>query len=148
MENIKIFDAYAGYIFEKIYKNFPLCVDFAPYKEIEAVDAAPGEEIERKVLIFCATILWLERNGFIRIAMSEPTNRNAVVPLIYRNFMCVELTIEGLNLLTSPAPKTLDKKSVGEEIVKKVKSGMFTEAGKIATKAMFEYGVKKVIGEA
>ena len=41
----------------------------------------------------------------------------------------------------------INKKSVGDEIIEKVKSGMFSEAGKIATRAMFEFSIKKIAGE-
>jgi len=147
MKNIELFDAYAGYALERMYQKFPLCVDFIPKEEIARIDGESGDDTERRTLVFCATLLWLERNGFLRIALSEPTNRNAVVPMVYHQFICVELTIDGLNLLRSPTPKSISKKSVGDDIIDKVKSGLFTEAGRIATRAMFEYGIKKAIGE-
>jgi len=146
MQNIKLFDMYSGYIFEKLYKKFPLCVDFVPESELKNIHNSDNFD-EENALVLCSTLTWLERNKFIHIASSSPDNRNATMPMIYHSFSCVELTLNGLNLLTSPAPKTLSKKSVGDDIVEKVKSGMFAEAGRIATKAMFEYGIKKVTGE-
>jgi hypothetical protein len=144
-KNIKLFDMYSGYIFEKLYKKFPLCVDFVPDNELEQIYSSDDID-EDNMLVFCSTLTWLERNSFIHIASSSPQNRKATMPMIYHSFSCVELTLDGLNLLTSPTPKTLSKKSVGDDIVEKVKSGMFGEAGRIATKAMFEYGIKKVTG--
>ena len=145
-ENIKLFDMYAGYAFEKLYKSFPLCIELIPNEELIQIHNKDTID-ENKALVFCSTLLWLEKNGFIRIASTTPQNRSAVIPMVYSDFMCVELTLNGLNLLTSPTPQTLNKKSVGDEIAQKVKSGMFTEAGKIATRAMFEFGVKKVVGD-
>ena len=145
-ENIKLFDTFAGFAFNKMYKAFPLCVEFKVNDDIKQI-ASIKNASEQTNIIFSSTLIWLERNGFIRIHSSFPDNRDAVVPMVYQEFLCVELTLDGLNLLTSPTPKTLNKNSVGEEIVTKVKSGMYTEAGRIATKAMFEYGIKKVTGE-
>jgi len=141
-ENIKLFDTFAGYAFEKMYKAFPLCVEFQVEDDIKKIASIKSAD-EQINIIFSSTLIWLERNGFIHIHSSFPDNRNAIIPMVYQEFLCVELTLNGLNLLTSPVPKTLSKKSVGDEIVTKVKSGMYTEAGKLATKAMFEYGLNK-----
>jgi len=143
--NIKLFDMFAGYAFEKMYKSFPLCVEFKPQEDIATI--TPKKEIsEHDMIVFGSTLLWLEHNGFIHIQSSFPDNRNPVSPLVYHEFYCVELTLKGLNLLTSHIPKTLEKKSVGDELITKVKSGMYTEAGKLATKAMFELGISKLEG--
>lgn len=155
MDNIKLFDTYSSYIFEKLYKNFPICVDFKPKEEIKIID----EEIiqhtmlidldeEQKAKIFGASIMWLERNGFIAVKLTEPNNKNPIHPIIYFNIFCVELTIKGLNLLTSPAPKTLNKtKKLGDEIVEKIKQGAFIEAGREIVEAMFEFANKRITNE-
>ena len=148
MNNIKLFDTYASYIFEKLYKNFPLCVDFNPRVEVKNLNIDNEIDDEEKAKIFSASMMWLERNGFISVKMTEPSNKNPIKPMIYSNIFCVELTIKGLNLLTSPAPKTLNKhKKLGEEIVEKVKQGAFLEAGREIIEAMFEFTIKRIENE-
>ena len=142
-KNIKLFDMFAGYAFEKMYKSFPLCVEFKPQEDIKTIKHTEDVS-EYDNIVFGSTLLWLERNDFIHIQSSFPDNRDPVTPLVYHEFFCVELTLKGLNLLSSPIPKTLDKNSVGDELITKVKSGMYTEAGKLATKAMFDYSLRKL----
>jgi len=156
MQNITFFDACCSYVFDKLYKNFPLCVDFKPEEDIEIIieeivkypERVIELDDEKKKKIFSTTILWLERNGFVRVHSTEPSNKNPIIPLVYRNIFCVELTIKGLNLLTSPIPKSLNKrKKLGDEIVEKVKQGAFLEAGREIIEAMFEFSIKRMTNE-
>jgi len=151
-ENIKLFDTYSSYIFEKLYKEFPICVDFKPLEEVKIIDDEIIQntilidlDLAQKAKIFGASIMWLERNGFIAVKMTEPNNKNPIKPMIYSNIFCVELTIKGLNLLTSPAPKALNKhKKLGDEIVEKVKQGAFLEAGREIIEAMMEFASERI----
>ncbi len=138
MDNIKLFDAYTAYVFQKIYENFPKCINFEPLKELKNIQDTTNFSEEEKGIIFCETMLWLEENGFLKIKNKIPPTDRPLEPMLYQGFYCVRLTIKGLNLLSLPKPKTFDKK-VGEEIISKVKQGLFTEAGKIITQSMFEF---------
>lgn len=143
MDNIKAFDTYASYIFDKLYKHFPICANFEPKEEISEIEVSPNlKEIER-IKLFSATLVWLEKNGFISITSSIPKDRTTAV-VEYYSFFCVELTVKGLNLLTSPTPKAINKtKRLGEEIVEKVKKGAYTEAGREIVEAMLDLISKK-----
>ena len=154
--NIKLFDSYAGFIFNKVYSNFPKCVEINVTSDIQSARESDNtlkiecENIsdEEQNIIFTETIFWLTRNGFINYKTSEPDNRRPIEPMPYRMFYCVELTINGLNLLSSPTPKTFKVNSVGDEVIDSVKKGMYSEAGKVVTRAMFEFALKKFTGEA
>ena len=150
MKNIELFDAYTGHLLKRLYENFPRCIEVKPDDEIATIRASSGGALiesfddEESRIIFAETVLWLTRNGFIEYRDSEPSTRRPYEPMPYRVFYCVELTIDGLNLLTSPKPKALKGKRVGDAIVEHVKKGAFVEAGKIATQTMFAYAVKKI----
>ena len=89
-------------------------------------------------------MLWLTNNGFIDFKTSYPDSKRPAYPLEYSNFMCVSLTLKGLNLLTSPKPKSINKsKKLGEEIAEKVKQGSLLEAGKMLTENMFDFIIEK-----
>ena len=147
--NIKLFDTYSGYIFKRLYENFPKCVNFEDVgKEVQSIEEEYGVlanlSLEEKVIIFSETMLWLTNNGFIDFTHSYPNSKRPAQPMAYSNFLCISLTLKGLNLLTSPKPKSLNKhKKLGEEIVEKVKQGSLTEAGKLLTEGMFEFVIKK-----
>ncbi len=143
MDNIKAFDAYASYIFNKLYQNFPICANFEPKEEIGDVDVSPQLGDVERIRLFSATLIWLEKNGFVRVTSTIPKERSTAVAEYY-SFFCVELTIKGLNLLTSPTPKSINKaKRLGEEIVEKVKKGAYTEAGREIVEAMLDLISKK-----
>ena len=149
MDNIKLFDLYSSYIFNELYKNFPKCSNFEDIdgivlnlekenKEIQKI--VRNMELEEKNMIFTETLLWLTNNGFIDFVASHPDSKRPAQPMPYLYFMCVSLTIKGLNLLNSPKPKNLNKtKKLGEEIYEKIKQGSFVEAGKILTDGMIEF---------
>jgi hypothetical protein len=139
-ENIKLFDGYSAYIFNQLYQNFPKCINFEPIKEIQNTHDNTEFSEEEKGVIFSETILWLEENELLKIKTKIPHSQRPVEPILFHQFLCVRLTIKGLNLLTSPKPKSIDKKQkLGEEIIQKVKQGLFVEAGKLVTEAMFEF---------
>ena len=154
MDNIKLFDVYSSYIFEKLYKNFPKCVNFEDIDKIvltlekkdKSIQSLTEEmELKEKNIIFSETMLWLTNNGFIDFKTSQPDSKRPVQPVPYSFFMCVSLTIKGLNLLNSPKPKSLNKtKKLGEEIYEKIKQGSFIEAGKILTDGMFEFASERI----
>ena len=145
MDNIKLFDLYSSYIFDKLYKSFPKCINFSPPEEIHQEQDITTLENKEKIIIFSETILWLEENDFIRIKSKIPNTQRPVEPIPFNAFICVRLSLKGLNLLTSPIPKSLNKrKKLGDEIVEHVKKGFFVEAGKLLTEAMFEFSKEKV----
>ncbi len=154
MKNIELFDIYASYLFNKLYQEFPKCATIDNVdKEIEAIDEEFAEEFkklniqlpaEEKNIIFSETILWLTNNGFIDYKTSYPDTKRPAAPMPYGYFLCITLTIKGLNLLTSPKPKSISKhRKLGDEIVEKVKHGSLVEAGKMLTENMFEFVVRK-----
>ena len=156
MRNIELFDIYASYLFNKLYEMFPLCVTIESVdKEVALIDETFEEEFrklniqieqEQKNIIFSETILWLTNNGFIDYKSSYPDTKRPAAPMPYQYFMCITLTIKGLNLLTSPKPKSINKhKKLGEEIVEKVKHGSLIEAGKMITENMFDFLITKGI---
>jgi len=147
-ENIKLFDLYSSFIFNELYKNFPKCANFEDIDKIvlnlekdgEIKKIAQNIELEEKNIIFAETMLWLTNNGFINFVTSYPDSKRPAQPMPYFYFMCVSLTVKGLNLLNSPKPKSLNKtKKLGEEIYEKIKQGSFVEAGKILTDGMIEF---------
>ena len=148
MKNIELFDAYSSYIFNELYTNFPKCVNFNDIDEIVA-KLDKNSSIEKltkdlslieKNIMFSETMLWLTNNGFIDFVRSEPNTKRPTIPSEYKYFWCVSLSIKGLNLLTSPKPKSINKpKKLGEEVFEKIKQGSFIEAGKMITENMFEF---------
>ena len=154
MDNIKLFDLYSSFIFSELYKNFPKCINFEDIdkivlslekdnKEIQRI--TENMELEERNIIFSETLLWLTNNGFIDFAKAYPDTKRPILAMPYQYFMCVSLTIKGLNLLNSPKPKSLNKtKKLGEEIYEKIKQGSFIEAGKILTDGMFEFASERI----
>jgi len=153
MDNIKLFDLYSSFIFNELYKNFPKCIHFNDIdkivltleKEEEIKNLTQHLDLKEKNIIFSETLLWLTNNGFIDFAKSYPDTKRPATAMPYQYFMCVTLTIKGLNLLNSPKPKALNKtKKLGEEIYEKIKQGSFLEAGKILTDGMFEFASERI----
>lgn len=155
MDNIKLFDLYSSFIFSEIYKSFPKCVIFEDINKIVLTLEKDNKEIEKitdkleleeKNIIFSETLLWLTNNNFIDFTTAYPDTKRPAQPLPYMYFMCVSLTIKGLNLLNSPKPKSLNKtKKLGEEIYEKIKQGSLLEAGKILTEGMFEFTTERIL---
>jgi len=154
MKNIELFDIYSSYLFNKLYQEFPLCVTIDNVdQEVEKIDEEFAEEFkklninlptEEKNIIFTETILWLTNNGFLDYKTSYPDTKRPATPMPYHYFMCITLTLKGLNLLTSPKPKSISKhKKLGDESVEKVKHGSLVEAGKMLTENMFEFMIRK-----
>ncbi|BAF69562.1 hypothetical protein [Nitratiruptor sp. SB155-2] len=154
MKNIQLFDLYSSYIFQRLYEEFPKCISIEPVdKELAEIDEKFADEFKKlninidmfeKNLIFSETILWLTNNGFITFSSSYPDTKRPVEPMPYQHFLCISLTLKGLNLLTSPKPKSINKhKKLGEEIVEKVKHGSLVEAGKMLTENMFDFVIRK-----
>ncbi len=136
MDNILLFDLFSGIVFEKLYKNFPKCVHIETEKILKEFANELNEfknfDFNEQGIIFSETLYWLKNNNFIRF---KETHKR-VEPLFVYDFFCVELTIKGLNLLKSPLPEIVNKKSLGDEIVENFKKGFFKEAGKIAAGAI------------
>ena len=154
MKNIKLFDIYSSYLFEKLYNSFPKCITIDTVDdEIEKIDENFKDELkklnlnisqEEKNIIFSETILWFTNNGFIDFTDSYPETKRPVESMSYQYFMCIILTIKGLNLLTSPKPKSISKhKRLGEEVTQMVKQGSLIEAGKLITENMFDFIITK-----
>ena len=148
MNNIKIFDLYSSFIFNELYKNFPKCISFTDIdkvileleKDNSIQNLTQNLPLEEKKILFSETILWLTNNNFIDFVNSHPSTKRPAQPIAYSNFLCITLTIKGLNLLNSPKPTSLNKtKKLGEEIYEKIKQGSFLEAGKMVTDGMFEF---------
>ena len=155
-KNIELFDIYCSYIFEKLYASFPKCVSIEDLdNELEKIDEDFEDEFKKlnintsredKNIIFSETLLWLTNNGFLDFTDSYPNTKRPSSPMPYHHFLCITLTIKGLNLLTSPKPKSINKhKKLGEEIAEKVKHGSLLEAGKMITENMFDFIIKKGI---
>jgi len=153
MDNIKLFDLYSSFIFNELYKNFPKCIHFNDIdkivltleKEEEIKNLTQHLDLKEKNIIFSETLLWLNEEGFVKFKTSSPATTRPVEPIKYQFFMCVRLSLKGLNLLTSPKPKALNKtKKLGEEIYEKIKQGLFLEAGKILTDGMFEFASERI----
>ena len=150
--NVKIFDIFSGFIFDKLYSNFPKCIEIVVDEDVHKARAKDNslkvicENFSQSEMniIFSETMLWLTNNGFIRFKTSQPDRKRPAYPMEYTAFYWVELTINGLNLLKSPPPKTLSQTSVGDEIVASVKNGAYSEAGKIVTSAIFEFALTKL----
>ena len=155
MDNIKLFDLYSSYVFNELYKNFPKCVNFEDIDKIvlelekdnkDIKKITENMELEAKNIIFSETMLWLTNNEFINFVTSYPDSKRPAQPIPYMYFMCVSLTLKGLNLLNSPKPKSLNKtKKLGEEIYEKIKQGSLIEAGKILTDGMLEFANERIL---
>ncbi len=154
--NIKLFDIYCSYLFDKLYRSFPKCITINDLnKEIEQIDETYSEEFKKhnlnisqteKNIIFSETMLWLESNKIVTYVDSYPKAKRPIEPMEFSYFMCISLTLKGLNLLTSPKPKSINKhKKLGEEIIEKVKGGSLVEAGRMITENMFDFIIKKGI---
>ena len=136
-ENIKIFDTFSTSIFQKLYKNFPLCIVIVPSDEIKEFKEfkTSCDDLE---IIFSESMYWLQSNDFIKF--SYPKER-VETPVAISEFNCVELTLKGLNILKSPTPQTLhNKRTLGEDILDKFKKGLIQEASKLTISAII--GVK------
>lgn len=160
MKNIALFDACSGYLFDRLYRAFPLCIDFAPKEDIEEMEKDPQikkliEDSEAAGIfkqgdtetLFSSTVLWLAHNDFIEFATSSPRTDRPHIAMPYDFFGCVQLTQKGLGLMTSHPPKSLKRSArLGEEIVKQVKEGSLKEAGKMITGAIVGYGADRLAG--
>ena len=145
-KNIEMFDIFASYIFEKTYKEFPKCINIEIQKELKILldELDASLSFDEKSIIFTESVLWLSNNGFIRYA--HPNIKRPIQPVAIESFMCVELTLKGLNLLKSPIPQTLTQKTVGNEIIEKFKEGSISEAGKLTMNAILSTGANKILG--
>lgn len=152
--NIQLFDIYASYLLNRLYEEFPVCVTIDSVDdEIASIDEKFSEEFEKlniqidqdqKNIVFSETVLWLTNNGFIDFTNAYPDNKRPSAPMQYHYFLCMTLTIKGVNLLTSPKPKSISKhKKLGDEIMEKVRHGALLEAGKMLTENMFDFVVAK-----
>ena len=137
-DNIKLFDIFASAILDKLYLSFPKCIEIHPDEEVkkllERLEKFNATNFTEKTVIYAETLFWLKSNGYLDFAYPKERPQ---IPTDIPQFDCVELTKEGLKVLKSPSPKTLrDDVSVGDEIADKIKSGMLSEAGKIALHAI------------
>jgi len=152
--NIELFDIYASYMLNRLYEEFPVCVTVDNVDdEIAAIDEKFEEEFKKlniridrtqKNIVFSETVLWLANNGFIDFTNSYPEDKRPSAPTPYSFFLCITLTIKGVNLLTGPKPKSINKhRKLGDEIMDKVRHGALIEAGKMLTENMFDFVVAK-----
>ncbi|WOE69111.1 hypothetical protein RZR97_08315 [Hydrogenimonas thermophila] len=118
MKNIELFDIAVLHFADKLYKNFPVCVNVDMYEEIKKEPFASVRMDEfKKALILSETVFWLEENGFLKF--EHNTNRlnpSNLEPIPSQFFDCMRLTAKGLSILKAP-PKAIEKKeSMGEKI--------------------------------
>ncbi|WP_281952008.1 hypothetical protein [Nitrosophilus kaiyonis] len=140
MKNIELFDIYVGYIFNKLYDDFPVCKDFDTTKCVKEINGATANiDTKRKEYVFSETLFWLKENGIIEI--EKPHQRTITIgtglePFPY--FTCVRLTAKGLAILKKVPDSISDKKTIGEEITEAVKNG-FKERVTDMVKLALEY---------
>ena len=139
-DNIQVFDLMAAKILERLYLDFPRCINLITENELRN----SAEQLSRFKLdsategtLYSETLFWLKSNGFIRFAY--PTQRPET-PTAIPEFSCVELTLDGLKLLKAPAPKTIQNgKTLGDEIAEKFRNGLIREAGKLMADALMNW---------
>jgi len=138
-DNIKFFDSFTAIILDEIYKKFPLCIDLYTDEVInnlsDKIDTKTQTEENLKV-IFSETMSWLSVNDFISYKYPT-TNRPARTHKIEK-FLCITLSLKGLNLLKSPIPETIKDKTVGNELVALIKEGSIKKATEIVTSAILD----------
>jgi len=161
MKNIELFDACAGYLFERLYAAFPICIDFVVDEEMEELLKIPetkklvddalalgvfeGEDVKT---VISSTVLWLAHNGYVEFASSYPETDRPVIAMPYEYFRCLQLTQKGLGLMISQVPKSIRRSArLGDVIVSRVKDGALKEAGKLITDAIVAFGVERLAGE-
>jgi len=139
-DNIVIFDLMAASLFQTLYEAFPKCETVIPERIVKEL----GKDLDRfeisfdeKTTILSETLFWLGANGFISFAYPK---ERPEIPTSITQFDCVELTLKGLSLMKSPLPRTVATgRTTGDEIIDKFKSGLVSEAGRIAAKAILSF---------
>ena len=125
MKNIELFDIYVGYIFDKLYDDFPICKDFDTRKCVQEINGATADiDAKRKEFVFSETLFWLRENGLITFEKPEEriiTIGGGLEPYPY--FTCARLTAKGLAILKKVPESISDKKTIGEELAEAVKNG-------------------------
>lgn len=112
LKNIEFFDVCVVHIANRLYHEFPRCIDMDIYEELDHKYFAKIEDFDERALILSHTLFWLSENGFL--AFTQPEKRPSHSDEAYPIFMCVRLTAHGLLILKSPPTSIKRHESIGE----------------------------------
>ena len=135
-ENIKIFDRAVLFYADKLYKEFPVCINLNLYEDKEEETFLDIRVNKTKLLfILSETLFWLQENNFL--TFEKPDKRSLVNNIEPQcNFLCVRLTAKGVTILKTP-PSSLTKESLGEVIGEKlqtaIKEKLYSKIGDTVT---------------
>jgi hypothetical protein len=122
--NIEVANIWIGYVFAKLYENFPMPFDVKVEDIVEATQEKPAngsvDEFGLQLMI------WLRDEGYIR---------GEDAPLGFSSLMDFTVLSErGLHVLNAVPPHLQHKKKIGEQLME-------------ASKDLGKEGVKKVVGD-
>jgi len=117
LKNIRFFDACVVFVANKLYSEFPRCVDVNTYEAMEDEYFKALDFCSDKEIVMTHTLFWLKENGFLTFTepCGQPDNANDCT----EQFTCVRLTAKGFSILKSPTPKSVNggsKNSLGSVI--------------------------------
>jgi hypothetical protein len=142
MENIEIFNVYAGRIFARLYASFPIAQQI---KHVETVNppgqppiAMEGEDWKRRREITSQTALWLADTGYLITRGSDPVGfvlspkaleaLNAVIPVLSPKEQTQTLG-EQLTEATKQVATEAKNKAIGEIVGQVIGSAIRSMAG-------------------
>lgn len=129
LKNIKFFDACVVFIANKLYEEFPRCVDMDTSITLSDDYFKAYRVLRDSELVMTHTLFWLKENGFLTFTepKGQPTSQDECN--IY--FSCVRLTVKGFTILKSPPPECMEentKQSLGSVIQNSVIDKGMTKA--------------------
>ena len=117
LRNIRFFDACVVFVANKLYSEFPRCIDINTYEAMEDDYFKALELCSDQELVMTHTLFWLKENGFL--TFTEPDYQRKNENDCTEQFTCVRLTVKGFTILKSPPPKSMKnntKHSLGSVI--------------------------------
>jgi len=114
MKNIEFFDVCVAHIANRLYDDFPRCVDISTDKETNHPYFENVKLFKDRALIMTHTLFWLRENGFLEFTepKGKPTGRDECTEMFY----CVRLTSKGLMILKSPPQSIESHETIGEAL--------------------------------
>ncbi len=129
LKNIRFFDACVVFIANKLYEEFPRCVDVDTQEVMGDEYFKSHEFCSDQELVMTHTLFWLKENGFL--TFTEPKGQPASQDECTVLFSCVRLTVKGFTILKSPPPESMNnntKNSLGSVIQNSVIDKGMTKA--------------------
>ena len=124
--NIEVANIWIGYIFAKLYENFPVPYDFTISEIVQETKEKPNLDEYQLVLFGTSLVNWLREEKFIR-GEDPPLGPDFLIDF-------ATLTERGLRVLNAVPESLHEKRKVGEQLVD-------------ASKRIGEDTVKKSVGE-